>query len=57
MKMRGYYFMVQHEQILLINSLLDGKNENIPNIQGQFAYNSPKSAFTKLGFLLVFKFS
>ena len=48
--------------IRLINSLLPGKNENIPNIQRQFTDNSQKNIFHEIrsksfsqGFLLIFQ--
>ena len=43
MKNEGLVFHSTVRAIQLINSLLDGKNENIPNIHQQFADNSPKS--------------
>ena len=50
--------------IRLINSLLDGENENIPKIHLEFPYNFQKIIFHEIspksfsqGFLLIFKFS
>ena len=47
-----------------VNSLLDGKNANIPNIDRQFVDNSLKNIFHEIssksfskGFLLILKFS
>ena len=47
-KNEGLVFHGTARAIRLINSLLNGKNENIPNIDRQFADNSPKIFFTKL---------
>ena len=58
----GLVFHGTARAIRLINSLLDGKNENIPNIHRQFADNSQKNIFHEIrpklfsqGFLLIFQ--
>ena len=47
-KNEGLVFHGTTRAIRLINSLLFGKNENIPNIDRQFTDNSQKNIFTKL---------
>ena len=61
-KNEGSVFHGTARAIRLINSLLDGKNKNIPNIHRQFADNSKKNIFHKIrpksfsqGFLLIFQ--
>ena len=64
-KNEGLVLYGKAQAIRLINSLLDGKNENIPNVNWQLSDHSPKKIFSRnkskiissQGFLFILKFS
>ena len=46
-KNEGLVFHGTARAVQLINSLLDGKNESIPNIHRELADNFPKNKFSR----------
>ena len=46
-KKRGLSISRYGTAIMLINGLLHGRNENIPNIQREFSDNIPKNYFSR----------